>query len=102
MRNDASIFLMIMKCGFVFPALCLLNHSVQLPSPHQETSELRFVVLSLPLFAEIFFFGVMYETVSIVALVGCHFKLVFSCSVFIILACYECGKKPTLYQGISW
>ena len=80
---------MIMKCDFVFPALCLLNRSVKLPSLHREISGLRFALLSLLLFVEFFFVGVMYETVSTVDFVDCHSKLVSSCNVFIILACYE-------------
>lgn len=78
MRNGDSNFLMIMTCDFVLVALCLLSHSVKLPLPHQEISELRFVLLFYPaLFVEFFCVCVLCETVSIATFVSYHSKLFF-------------------------
>lgn len=79
MRNGEPSLFVIMKCDFVLPALCLLNRSAKLPSPHQEISELRFVFLS---FFEVFFVGVVYETVSIAAFFSCYSKLFIFGTVF--------------------
>ena len=87
------------KCDFVLPALCLLNRSAKLPSPHQEISELRFVLLS---FFELFFVGVVnvveYETVSIAA-----FFVDTPSFSFLVQCFYEHSVKApcyiTVYRG---
>ena len=105
MLNGVPSLFMIMKCYFVLPALCLLNLSAKLPSPHQEISGLRFDLLCLPLFVE-FFCSVrngLNRCLFLVATLSCFFSVLILKAQQKVMLCHKqaCHHKSVLLDHMS-